>query len=460
MPAMKNLLRNLLPLLALALSLAGCATIEPRPDLARLYEGESQHPGQPPVIVIHGLMGATLVHADTGEEFWPGSLGTLAFSDYRALSRMSEADREGQGLVPGKMIEAIGGVNFYSALVGTLETVGRFKRGTPGTPILANDRRRYYLLVYDWRRDNIEAVRKLHALVEQIRVDYGDPHLRVDIIAHSNGGLVANYYLRYGPRDVLDEGQLTPWSEGDKRIRRLVLLGTPSLGAISSLERIMRGYRFAVRTVPVEVMATFATPFQALPHPLVNAIIDNLGAPVDIDIHNPDLYRKWRWSVFSPEVEARVRASASTPDDGEKAIANLHAIFVRHLRRAERFQNALAVPVPGSTVETAVFGGDCKLTPGRAVFERRGESAQLAFNASEVAGKAPGVDYDRLLLEPGDGLVPRNSQVAKLADDKGSMPGRSPFFSSVQTFFLCESHEQLTGNPYFQNNLLYFLLSR
>ena len=30
----------------------------------------------------------------------------------------------------------------------------------------------------------------------------------------------------------------------------------------------------------------------------------------------------------------------------------------------------------------------------------------------------------------------------------------------MQTFFLCESHETLTSNTYFQNNLLYFLLSR
>jgi hypothetical protein len=29
-----------------------------------------------------------------------------------------------------------------------------------------------------------------------------------------------------------------------------------------------------------------------------------------------------------------------------------------------------------------------------------------------------------------------------------------------QSFFLCESHGRLTHNLYFQNNLLYFLLSR
>jgi hypothetical protein len=29
----------------------------------------------------------------------------------------------------------------------------------------------------------------------------------------------------------------------------------------------------------------------------------------------------------------------------------------------------------------------------------------------------------------------------------------------MQSFFLCEKHEMLTANPYFEDNLLYFLLS-
>ena len=52
-------------------------------------------------------------------------------------------------------------------------------------------------------RENLVAVRRMHELIDRIRADYGDPDLPVDIIAHSNGGLIASYYLRYGPNDVL-----------------------------------------------------------------------------------------------------------------------------------------------------------------------------------------------------------------------------------------------------------------
>src|SRR6478735_2609115 len=106
--------------------LTGCAS---RPDLVRLYENASDDPRQPPVIVTHGLAGSTLVDAKTGKEFWPGGLSSLAFSNYSSLARMSDEDREGEGLVPGTLTYDVGGVDFYGELLRTLENVGRFERG-------------------------------------------------------------------------------------------------------------------------------------------------------------------------------------------------------------------------------------------------------------------------------------------------------------------------------------------
>lgn len=451
--------RLLIALLA-ALLLAACGVGTPeRPDLARLYEADVHDPHQPPVILIHGLMGSTLVDRATGKEFWPGGLGSLAFSEYRELARLRAAEAAGTRLVPGDLLQKIGRVDFYGGLTDALERVGRFRRATPGTPVDGtDDRRRYYVLLYDWRRENLVAVRQLHALINQIRLDYGDPDLPVDILAHSNGGLIASYYLRYGPRDVLDQPGFTPWEYGAHRIRRVVLLGTPSLGAVTSVERLQRGFRVALRTVPVEVLATFATPFETLPHPDAQVVYSPEGGPLPFDLYDPDAWRLRRWSVFSPEVEARVLAAAPDRATGEQQIAELQAGFVRHLRRAERFQRALSVPVRANGVEVAAFGGDCTLTPARAVLDVTATGERLVVRPDEVEAKVPGVDYERLLLAPGDMLVTRDSQLGRGLLDTGGRP--TPAYPITQSFFLCERHDQLSVNPYFQNNLLNFLLVR
>lgn len=437
-------------LLALLL-LAGCAVRAAKPDLDRLYADLAHQPDQPPVIVIHGLMGSTLIDEATGKQYWPGSVGAMAFSSYRDLARLDSGAPDQPKLVPGELFTGIAGVDFYAGLIDSLERIGRFQRGQPGTPV-AEDGRRYYVMLYDWRRDNMVAVRQLHALIEQIRHDYGDPRLRVDVIAHSNGGLIANYYVRYGTRDVLGEAQPQPWPEGPKRVRRLVRLGTPLQGSATSLERLLVGMRIALRSVPVEVLATFATPVQALPSPEARAIIDRRGEPVALDLFDPLLWQANHWSVYAPAVVVRVAASAGGAEAGASLVAQLQALFERHLRRAGAWHAALAHPIAGAGVEEAIFGGDCTRTQARAVLETHGNAHQLRFRPNEITDKLPGIDYERLLFEPGDGLVTRQSQVGRHG------PG-SAAAKPTPTFFLCEDHSRLTVNLYFQNNLLYFLLS-
>ena len=96
-----------------------------------------------------------------------------------------------------------------------------------------------------------------------------------------------------------------------------------------------------------------------------------------------------------------------------------------------------AIPKPGNT----------RAASGR-VAERKREQAP------------PALDYARLMSEPGDGLITRSSQVARRPIDVAPDDPRFHPLPAGQTFFLCESHGRLTHNPYFQNNLLHFLLSR
>ncbi len=434
-------------LIFVSVALSACAS-NGKPDLKRLYEHEVRNATQPPVIVIHGLMGSTLIDKTTGEEFYPRSASAIALSDYRELS-ISPVSTAGDNLVPGAILSEIAGVDFYGALTKVLEEVGRFEKTTPGQTV-GNQKRRYYTFIYDWRRDNVIAVKQLHDFIEQIRRDYGDPHLKVDIIAHSNGGLLTNYYLRYGPNDVLDQKTPAQWQEGEKRVRRVMLLGTPNLGAVTSIERLLRGFRLGFRVIPIEVLTSFATPFQALPSPIVQSVLDTRGNASNINIYDPEIWKKNQWSVYSPEFLKTIESQADTPEAAKTQQALLQEVFAKHLVRAERFQASLTTPFNNSSIRMAAFGGDCELTSNRAILDQSDGKAFMAFKAKDVVNKVPGVDYEYLMLAPGDGLVARDSQDA----------GQYDFLPLRQSFFLCERHEFLVNNRYFQNNLLYFLLAR
>ena len=72
----------------------------------------------------------------------------------------------------------------------------------------------------------------------------------------------------------------------------------------------------------------------------------------------------------------------------------------------------------------------------------------------------PGIDYEELMLEPGDGRVTKPSLFAREALDPTVPRHRYSFFPMDHSILLCESHDSLTGNISFQNNLLNILLTR
>jgi hypothetical protein len=125
--------------------------------------------------------------------------------------------------------------------------------------------------------------------------------------------------------------------------------------------------------------------------------------------------------------------------------------------RAKRFQQAVSAPLHAPGVQIAVFGGDCTLTPARAVLDRQEGRERLVIQPEEVQARVATVDYERLMLLPGDSLVTRESQLGTGLPDRGEGP--RGLYPAAQSFFLCETHDQLSVNPYFQNNLLKFLLA-
>ncbi len=447
--------------MAAIMVMAGCATYSNQPDLERLYETARTDLHQPPVILIPGLMGSVL-HSESDGEIWPGTLFNVLFSRYRhaALSIDPETLLPDPGDVQAERITGkFAGRDFYSSIIETLQTAGGFKFAEPGQP-LPDGHRHYYIFTYDWRLDNVQTVRKLDAFIEQIRADHDNPGLELDVIAHSMGGMIARYYMRYGTVDVTTNNEFPVNYHGEERIRRVVLLGTPNLGSVESLKAFIVGRRIGLRSIPPEVLITFPSFYQLFPHPLNDWILDVEGKPMDVDPFNLSTWKRFRWSIFDPQLRQSIFEQFDDPEEGRERVELLERYFHKHIERGRRFMWSLTVNMDREPWGLVVFGGDCSLTPARILVEDRGDRYDLHLDPDDIRSPRPGVDYARLMLEPGDGTVTKASLLARESLDPMVPRHKWSHFPLHYPLFLCEKHSRLTTNSFFQNNLLNFLLDR
>lgn len=444
-----------------ALILTACAA-SPRTDLGRLYAMQAGNPDQPPVVIIHGALGSRLRDSVTGKELWPGSLAKVLFSDYRTLRLEIDPDTlqpMPSAIVANGIAKSLAGVDFYGRIMSALEDVAGYEAAVPGTPATHGEKR-FYVFGYDWRQDNVVTVRELNDFIEEIRDDYKEPGLKVDVIAHSMGGLITRYFVRYGTTDVLDDNEFPINGHGAQRIRRVILLGTPNLGSIGALRTLIRGYTIGLGTVPPDVVATFPSTYQVLPHAITDWFVTMDGRPLQRDQFDADkFWDAFQYSVFSEEVKQNIRNQYEDESEADAYLALLQRYFRKHIERARRFSWSLTVPAPDLQLRYVVFGGDCLPTPARAVVEPVDDDWELRLAPREIRLPLPGIDYDKMMLEPGDGTVTKASLLAKQSFDPTIARHKYSYFPVDYPVFLCERHSQLTGNIDFQNNLLHALLS-
>jgi hypothetical protein len=180
-----------------------------------------------PVIVIPGIMGSVLKSStDDHQVLWIDTLKLLSKCDEFLLPLALNLD----GVSPANTFTFTcaspmgGGINYVSAGIPA----------APDTLMLGNTGpySDYYskLLTslnnagfsvqpfpYDWRLDYATAALQLKNLIDKLAPNPSD---RVDVVAHSQGGLVARAYFQTYPQD--------------HRINTIIYLGTPQLGATKS----------------------------------------------------------------------------------------------------------------------------------------------------------------------------------------------------------------------------------
>ncbi|MDT8436264.1 MAG: hypothetical protein RRA92_05855 [Gemmatimonadota bacterium] len=442
--------------MAIAVLAAACG--DTKPDLERLYAVASTRSDRTPVIFVPGVMGSRLTDDNRGKEIWPGGFFTfLTGRHFSELSLPVGAERvtdNRDAVRPTALFYKAAGKDFYNNIVETLTGPGDYRCDPADDPGPYTD---CYLFAWDWRRDLVEAATRLDELIEHIRRVRGEPDLKVDIVAHSAGSLVTRYFIRYGGRDVLDEERPVVDQAGSSKVRRAILIAAPNYGSVSGLQRAIMGSPVGpLAKLQPEVLATMPSLYELLPHPDRDWMIDNEGKRIERDLYAVETWQDWHWSIFDPKVRERIAERFADREEAERYLVRLETFMARALERGERFHRSLSIPVAESQTEFIVFGGSCVLTSSHCALEKIDGKVMIRLNPDELQTRMPGVDYARLMLEPGDGTVTKSSLMARGTLDP-DIPAAG-YFPLDYVVFICKGHAELPGDITFRDNLLNILL--
>lgn len=435
--------RSLLPFLAgIAAGAAGAALVaalRPRERLDLRLIRDARDPSGPPTVVIPGILGSGLAHPD-GRQAWLNLGNTVGYHDLGLPLRLPLAESR-DALAPAGLVGVddvlprLFGFTEYADLVDLLER-GGFERG--GTDAA---RAAYHVFAYDWRRDLVESARRLDETLEALAEAYGDPDLRLNVLGHSMGGLIARYYLRYGSAEP---GGPVTWA-GARRIRLLLLSAVPSGGSPHALESLLVGERVGLSATTLSAAVLWRMPalYELLPPPGTVPLVDASGRALEDDVQDVATWHRRHWGPFAPR---RRRGEADPPPAG----VDEEAFVAAALERAGRFHAALAAePQTPCPVRVVALGSDTLPTLARAVVDDGVGSPRFEPRSRAQA---------EIMLEAGDGRVTRSSALAAhLASAADSELGCGiPEVGA--THFGSADHHGLYAEPGFQSLLLRLLL--
>ncbi|MFB6280126.1 MAG: hypothetical protein ABEK75_11530 [Salinibacter sp.] len=473
-PTVYRPLARLILLVSAGLACWGCSPGQQSADLSRLYDRAAQYHGveRDPIILIPGILGSKLTHAPSDTTVWGAFTGKHADPETPRGARLAALPMEPgtplsglrDSVRPDGALEQVETsvlglpvqLDAYIDILRTLGIGGYRDEDVSFQDIdYGSDHFTCFQFDYDWRRDNVESARRLDAFIEKKRAylqrEYEDrfgveaADIEFDLVAHSMGGLVARYYLRYGtaaPPEEATPSNVT-WA-GAEHVDQAVLVGTPNAGSARALTRLVRGRdfgRFAPEYAPA-LLGTMPSLYQLLPRARHGALREAADTSTAVDsLLEPAFWSRMEWGLADPDQAEMLRTLLPDVDSdtARRRIAQNH--LRTSLRRARRVHAALDVPASAPQgLEFLLIAGDAEPTLARLAVDRR--TGRLT----------------RLGTAPGDRTVLRSSA---LMDER--MGGdwtptlRSPIDWS-QVVFLFEDHVEMTADPMFTDNLLYHLL--
>jgi pimeloyl-ACP methyl ester carboxylesterase len=417
------------------------------------------------VIVIPGILGSELINPKTGETVWPSAFRTS--QEGLPISPNLAANRD--DLVPGKIIETVKlarllpEVYVYRDLLVALRRYAGYRDGDWNNPSADGYQDTFYVFPYDWRRDNVSNARELIRRIDQLKTKLQRPDLKFNIVAHSMGGLIARYAAMYGDADLpAGDGPIQPTWLGAAHISKIVMIGVPNEGSADAFATLVEGYSITeglrrrvrlLNKLTAEDVVSTPSVFQLMPHRSAVKFLDENLQPLAVDLYDPEVWKRYGWSVIysSPDFRRRYAGAAGTDGRNGKSEEDLDAYLAATLQRARRFHEALdAANDSSSPVMLLAIGGDCEETFSSPVILRdEKRNRWITLTRPREYRTSTGVKISKqkatdAMYAPGDGRVTR-----------GSLLGDNLFKNlSRYAVFGCDLHGQLPRNKSLQDNAL------
>jgi pimeloyl-ACP methyl ester carboxylesterase len=267
--------------------------------------------------------------------------------------------------------------------------------------------------------------------------------VRFDIVAHSMGGLLVRYLIRYGDQPLPGDGSLPQldWS-GAKLVDRAVLVGTPNGGSVQAFWELLHGSTVGpfLPCYAAAILGTMPATYQLLPRVRHGAYQAMDGMPLTIAL-DPGLWAELEWGLADPEQDRVLKQLLPGVGSRDERLAIALDHQGKCLNRADQFFRALDIPArPPEGTELMLVAGDSHET-------------RYAMKIDQESGEVHIAEGGQ-----GDGTVLRSSALLDERVGNEWSPGLKSPITWERVFFFFDDHLGLTRNPGFMDNLLYLLL--
>ena len=340
--------------------------------------------GPSAIIVVPGYYGTKLTQVSDGDLVWVDAWEALFGRRSLRLPLPGLGFDGALDLQPDGILQQITVIPWLYSVEGYGSLINALRERVAGAQVVP--------LAYDWRLDLMEAVRQLGGVVDDLRQQ---GHSRIAIVAHSMGGLVAGYYLRYGTQDP--STAVETWT-GAANVSAAILAGVPYRGSMTQFRNMQYGVTIGLNRTLLEpkAVASFPAGYYLLPAGSEDVLLTPAYEPRVGMIRDARNWGMHEWGLLKE------------PESLAPAFVDRRLAYTAQwLRRAGRFSDLL-LAAPGVTNPTPVpllslFGsGHPTIVTG--VLLHNEEGSRLLFDQKHFREYLPAADPERV-FEDGDGSV-------------------------------------------------------